>query len=132
MPSFMKRLVYNYHIQNTYTVDDWELVFTEYKTIEDLSEKEKFLESLSYTRLPWFLEIYLQKLDDDLINFFDKIKYLSKNNLGREYVWNFIRANYDSIVEEFGLDDPRLGQMIIDVSYTFESESLDYEVNLFK
>ncbi|CAF0970213.1 unnamed protein product [Brachionus calyciflorus] len=128
MPAFMKRLVYNYHLQNAYTVDDWELVYTEYRTIEDLSEKEKFLESLSYTRLSWFLEIYLQRLEDDLINFFDKIKFLSRNNLGREYAWNFIRANYDSIVEEYGVDDPRLGQMLIDVSSTFETESLNYEL----
>lgn len=119
----------NYHIQNTYFTEDWQLIFSEYNKINDLNEKEKLLEALTYTRLPWFLEIYLQRLQDDLINFFDKIKFLSKNCLGREYAWNFIRSNFESIQDEFGLDDPRLGQMVIDVSSTFETESLNYEVN---
>ncbi|RMZ99456.1 glutamyl aminopeptidase, partial [Brachionus plicatilis] len=127
-PSYVKKLVFNYHLQNTYFAEDWNLVYSEYSKIDDLSEREKLLEALTYTRLPWFLEIYLQRLEDDLINFFDKIKFLSKNCLGREYAWNYIRANYDNLLEEFGLDDPRLGQMVIDVSSTFETESLNYEL----
>jgi hypothetical protein len=56
---------------------------------------------------------------------------LSKNPLGREICWDYIRANFAQIAEEFGLDDPDIGQMFIDVVSTFEDEFLFYEVSSF-
>jgi hypothetical protein len=64
-----------------------------------------------------------------LVDFFDAIKLLSKNPLGREITWDFIRANFESLVEEFGIEEPRLGQMVIDVCSTFENDFMLNEVN---
>ncbi len=62
-----------------------------------------------------------------LIDFFDMVKYLSQNEIGREVIWDYIRLNYDSILIDYG-EDYRLGQMLIDITNTFETEFYYYEV----
>ena len=77
--------------------------------------------------------IELQELDElNFVNFFDSIKFLSRNTLGRELAWDYFRLNYQNLLEKFGYDDPRLGQALIDISSTFENEFLFFEVsNIF-
>jgi glutamyl aminopeptidase len=64
-------------------------------------------------------------------DFFQTVKFLSKNTIGREIVWDFIRINYNDLLDKYGLDDPRLGQMLIDITFSFETEYLFNEVNIF-
>ena len=56
---------------------------------------------------------------------------MSQNPLGREIIWDYIRINYGELEAEFGLEDPRLGHMLIDIASTFENEFLFYEVIRF-
>jgi hypothetical protein len=53
--AYAREIVYNYHIQNTYDVDDWDQILFDYDNIADSSESRKLLEALTYTRLPWLL-----------------------------------------------------------------------------
>jgi hypothetical protein len=62
------------------------------------------------------------------VNFFESIKLLSKNTLGRELIWDYFRSNYIDLLLEYGLEDPRLGDAIIDISSSFENEFLYYEL----
>ena len=56
VPAYARQVVYDYHIQNTYNLDDWELVFRGYELILDENEHRKLLTSLTFTRLPWLLD----------------------------------------------------------------------------
>ena len=56
------------------------------------------------------------------------LKYISKQPIGREIIWNFFRTSYSDLVSDFGTDDPRLGQLLIDISQSFEDEFMFYEV----
>ena len=51
----MRSIVYNYHFQNTYDVKDWRLFWKFYEIQDDSLEQERYLKSLTYTRLPWLL-----------------------------------------------------------------------------
>lgn len=56
VPAYARQVVYDYHIQNTYNLDDWELIFRDYEFVLDENEHRKLLTSLTFTRLPWLLE----------------------------------------------------------------------------
>lgn len=58
------------------------------------------------------------------------MKFLSRNPIGREIAWNNFRLNFDDIINTYGEDDPRIGQLLIDISFTFEREYLNLEVIL--
>ena len=65
------------------------------------------------------------------LGFFDEIRLLSQNPLGRELAWDYVRENFKKIIDDYGEDDARLGQMIIDISRTFENEFLFFELLRF-
>jgi hypothetical protein len=48
--------------------------------------------------------------------------------IGRELAWDYYRFNYDTILEIYGEDDPRIGLMLIDICKTFETQFLFYEL----
>jgi len=63
-----------------------------------------------------------------LIDFFDAMAILSKNPLGRELTWNYFRREFSALVQQYGLEDPDLGTLLIDITKTFEEEFLFFEV----
>lgn len=65
-----------------------------------------------------------------LIDFFDVVALLSANNMGREIIWDYIRQFYYEVIEDYGIEDYRLGKILVDISYSFETEYLFYEVKL--
>lgn len=124
-------MVYNYHIQNTYEVEDWKLILRDYENVEDSAERRRLLESLTFTRSPWLLAKLLKEQEDfklEKTDLFDTVKLMSDNPIGREIAWDFMRINFNNLTNEFGNDDPRIGQMLIDLSRTFENEFMFYEL----
>lgn len=107
-------------------------MFAEYILTNDLNQQRKYLEALTYTRLPWLIagfikserETGLRKLDT-----FDAMRLLAKNPTGREIVWDYFRINFGDILDEFGLEDPRIGQLLLDITSSFENEFMFYEVS---
>jgi hypothetical protein len=55
IPNFAKSIILNYHLQNTYDTKDSDFLLLEYDQTNDLIEKARFLEAITFTRLPWFL-----------------------------------------------------------------------------
>ena len=62
------------------------------------------------------------------VDLFSAISLFAENPLGRELIWNFYRANYEQLAEEFPLDTPTLGLMLLEIVRTFEDEFLYQEV----
>ena len=65
----------------------------------------------------------------NILGFFDEVSLLSRNPLGRELAWDYLRINYNSILETYGEEEPRIGRILIDIVRTFENEFLYDEVN---
>lgn len=131
MPPYVRAIVYNYHIQNTYNVNEWDLILREYENIEDFAERRRLLEALTFTRLPWLLAKLLEEQKAaklEKIDLFDTIRMMSMQPVGREICWDYYRINFRELINEFGENDARLGQMLLDITKTFENEFLFYEV----
>jgi len=127
-----RAVVYNYHFQNTYNVEDYGIVMSYYNFNYDLQEQHRLIEALTYSRLPWLLADFFYSTNGVyFLEFFDVVRMLSNNPLGREMMWDTIRIEYENYLELFGMEDERLGQMIIDVAHTFENEFLFRELVVF-
>jgi hypothetical protein len=63
-----------------------------------------------------------------LIDFFDALKFLARNTVGREIAWDYYRNKYQEIDGVFGFENQAVGQLLIDISSTFENEFLFFEV----
>ncbi len=44
-------------------------------------------------------------------------------------MWNYYRNNYEILLQEFGLDSPALGIILLEITRSFEDEFLFFEVN---
>jgi len=62
------------------------------------------------------------------LTFFEACKLLAQNPTGREIIWDYFRINYEAIFERYGEEDPRVGQLLIDIVTSFENEFLFYEL----
>lgn len=65
------------------------------------------------------------------IDFFLIMKYMVRNPLGRELAWDYLRTNFDLLIETYSEDDPRLGTLLIDITESFETEFMFYELLSF-
>lgn len=130
IPSHVRSIVYNYHFQNTYDIEAWFVFFRLYNTQVDLLERERYLNALTYTRLPWLLA-HLSKSVDNIESYeiFDLFKHMSQKPVGREIAWDFLRFNYSDLINEYGEDDPRIGNLILDIAQSFENEFMFSEVS---
>lgn len=109
---------------------DWYEVFGQYNRTSDLQEQHKYLEALTFTRLPFLLTKFLEN-DVKLIDFFDVLKLYGQNTVGREIAWLYYRRYFEKILEQYGLDDPDVGQALVDITRTFDSEFLFFELLKF-
>ena len=55
IPAFARKFVYEYHMENTYDVTDWDLIYRDYSISLDENEQRRMIVALSYSRLPWLL-----------------------------------------------------------------------------
>jgi hypothetical protein len=65
------------------------------------------------------------------IDFFDGMRLLSENQLGREKTWDYLRTNFYQLLDTYGLYDPRIGQLLIDITKSFETEFLFFQLLTF-
>jgi len=96
--------------------------------------QKKFLEALTFTRLPSLLSRFIESQQQGAlkkVDFFDVIRLFGQNANGREIAWNYIRLFYNELYVEYGEDDYRLGQMVLDVSASFDTEFLFFELLSF-
>ena len=64
------------------------------------------------------------------MDFFELLRLLAENPSGRELIWDWFRIQFEGIFNYFGEEDPRIGQLLIDITRSFENEFLFYEVIL--
>ena len=66
------------------------------------------------------------------LDIFDLFKYMCAQPLGREITGDYFRNTYYDLLKEYGQDDPRLGDLLINIASSFENEYMFYEVSNFK
>ncbi|XP_008283094.1 aminopeptidase N-like [Stegastes partitus] len=110
-------------------VEEWDFAWAMFKNATIASEAEKIMYALSCTRQPWLLNRYLEYcLDPDKIRKQDAtatINYIADNAVGQPLAWDFIRAQWDHIFNDYGGGSMSFGRLISGVTERFSTE-FDY------
>ncbi|XP_034535383.1 aminopeptidase Ey-like [Notolabrus celidotus] len=107
-------------------VKEWDFAWSMYKKATIASEADKLMYALSCTKQPWLLNRYLEYcLDPTKIRKQDAtftIVYIAGNSVGQPLAWDFIRANWDHIFNDYGGGSFSFGRLIDGVTKRFSTE----------
>uniref|UniRef100_A0A3Q1HIW6 Aminopeptidase n=1 Tax=Anabas testudineus TaxID=64144 RepID=A0A3Q1HIW6_ANATE len=107
-------------------VKEWDFAWSMYKNATIASEADKLMHALSCTKEPWLLNRYLEySLDPKMIRKQDAtatIVYIASNPIGQPLAWNFIRAKWDYIFNNYGGGSLSFGRLIDGVTTRFSTE----------
>ncbi|KAJ7394007.1 hypothetical protein OS493_003679 [Desmophyllum pertusum] len=125
VPANLRSLVYFYGIKNG-GVEEWDFAFKQLKKTTVASERTQLLLGLAGASEPWILRRYLQySIDPDKTKTQDTISVLRNvanyNPNGRQLTWQFIKLNWDFILEKFG-GGFNMRRLIIGVTSGFATE----------
>ncbi|XP_041800155.1 aminopeptidase Ey-like [Chelmon rostratus] len=111
-------------------VKEWDFAWSMFKAATIASEAEKLMYALSCTKEPWLLNRYLQYcLDPEKIRKQDAtstIISIAGNPIGQPLAWDFIRANWGHIYNDYGGGSFSFGGLISGVTKRF---STDFDYN---
>ncbi|KAJ8311540.1 hypothetical protein KUTeg_010895, partial [Tegillarca granosa] len=116
-------------------VEEWDFAFNQYKTSTVASEKSRLMSALACSKESWILTRYLRyALTPDQIRKQDALlvlRYISSNSVGRSLTWDFIRANWDDIFNEYGSGSLSFARLIADITESFNTNSDDSQLEDF-
>ncbi|XP_054892863.1 aminopeptidase Ey-like [Poeciliopsis prolifica] len=115
---------------------EWDFAWEMYRNATIASEAEKLMFALSCTKEPWLLNRYLQYcLDPEKIrkqDVSDTFIYIARNPIGQPLAWDFIRGNWDYIINKYGRGSISIGSIINGLTERFSTEYEYKQLVLFK
>ncbi|KAK9971385.1 hypothetical protein ABG768_024755 [Culter alburnus] len=134
IPPHLKPIVYCNAIA-TGGVEEWDFGWKMFKNSTIGGEAEKLLFGLSCTKVPWLLNRYLEyTMDPNQIRKQDiifTIVYVASNEIGQPLAWDFIRANWESIIKDFE-GGSFFGSLILGVIKKFSTKFELQQLQRFK
>lgn len=116
--------------------EEWDFAWEMYQNATIASEAEKLMHALSCTKEPWLLNRYLQySLDPEKIRKQDVsyvFIYIARNPVGQPLAWNFIRANWYYLINDYGQGSISIGSIVNGLTQRFSTEYEFKQVELFK
>ncbi|XP_053387330.1 aminopeptidase N-like isoform X1 [Mercenaria mercenaria] len=86
-------------------IDEWEFAWNQYQTANVAAEKSRLLSALSCSKETWILSRYLDMaIDPNQIRRQDSVSvivYISRNTIGRSLAWDFFRAKWDFLLNDY-------------------------------
>ncbi|XP_056427954.1 aminopeptidase N-like isoform X2 [Hyla sarda] len=106
-------------------VEEWDFAWEMFRSTTNAQEADKLRSGLACSKEPWILNRLLEfSLDPTKIRRQDTITTITNvanNVLGQNLVWDFVRANWAKIFQNFG-DSSSFGNLITGISGRFSSE----------
>lgn len=130
----LRSIVYKYGAVNSNEAT-WEKLLQVYEAETDASEKLKLINGLANTKDVNLLKRLLDLAKNETVvrgqDYFTVLSYIAANPIGTDLVWNFVRQNWEYLVDRFTLNDRYLGSMISTISKTFSTETKLVEMEQF-
>ncbi|NXX16101.1 AMPE aminopeptidase, partial [Podargus strigoides] len=125
IPANLRLLVYRYGMQNSGNETSWNYMFKKYQETSLAQEKEKLLYGLASVKNVTLLDRYLTYVyNTSLIksqDVFTVLRYISYNVYGKTMAWDWIRLNWEYLVDRFTINDRTLGR-IVTITQNFNTE----------
>ncbi|XP_041649423.1 aminopeptidase N-like [Cheilinus undulatus] len=117
-------------------VEEWEFAWKMFKETSLATESNKLLSAMACSREPWLLNRYLDySLDPTKIRKQDAtltISSIAGNVVGMPLAWNFIRARWSYIFEQYGKGSFSFADLINGITPRFSTEFELQELKKFK
>nr|XP_040053964.1 aminopeptidase N-like isoform X1 [Gasterosteus aculeatus aculeatus]XP_040053972.1 aminopeptidase N-like isoform X2 [Gasterosteus aculeatus aculeatus] len=117
-------------------VEEWDFAWRMFKNATLASEASRLRAALACTKAPWLLNRYLEyTLDPTKIRKQDAtstIGYIAKNTVGMPLTWNFVRARWKYLFEEYGQGSFSFFGLINGITTRFSTEFELQELKQFK
>jgi aminopeptidase N len=128
IPPDVREYAYKYGMQSSGSDEDWNKLWDLWRTEVSASEKSKLLTALtSVTNTQLISKLISYTTDSSIINdqdFFTVQQSIASNSpIGRPLVWNYLRNNWEYLVERFTVNDRRLGSYVSSICSGFTTET---------
>uniref|UniRef100_A0A4W3K4Y9 Aminopeptidase n=1 Tax=Callorhinchus milii TaxID=7868 RepID=A0A4W3K4Y9_CALMI len=116
--------------------EEWEFAWKMFKSATIATEEAKLRSAMACSKEPWILQRYLDyTLDSEKIRKQDAtstIGYIANNVVGQPLAWNFVRAKWNFIFEQYGGGSFSFSSLIDGVTKRFSSEFELQQLEQFK
>ncbi|KAJ0056264.1 hypothetical protein NL108_004542, partial [Boleophthalmus pectinirostris] len=106
--------------------EEWDFAWTMFKNATVASEASRLREAMACTQVPWLLNRYLEyALDPSKIRKQDAtatIQYIARNIVGMPLAWDFVRARWRYIFEQYGRGSFSFAGLINGITRRFSTE----------
>jgi glutamyl aminopeptidase len=124
----IREYAFKYGMQSSGSDEDWNKLWDMWRTEVSASEKSKLLTALtSVTNTQLISKLISYANDSSIINdqdFFPVQQSIASNSpIGRQLVWDYLRNNWNYLVERFTVNDKRLGNYFSSISISFATET---------
>lgn len=131
----LRSQIYCYGIKGG-DVEMWNFMYDMYKSETLEAEKKRLLRSLACSNRGWILNRLLEEsLENDAIRNQDTtsvIQWVASNDVGSPIAWDFIRENWEVLMERFGGGSFSFSRLILAVTNGFSTEYKKSELIAFK
>lgn len=131
----LRDVVYYYGMVHSGNEEVWDQMWSIFTQEQDANEKAKLMEGLSAIQEPWILKRFVNLAwNPDNIreqDYFTCIQGIAANPVGEPIVWEYVRENWEKMVDRFTIDNRYLGRMIPSIVGNFDSETKLDEVLAF-
>ena len=135
IPPNFRSIVYNYGMKTVGNQETWDWMFDKYMAEQNAQEKLKLMRGLTCSTDAWILYQFIQMAKDISIvreqDYFTLLTYISYNRIGEPLVWDFVRSEWEYLVDRFTLNDRALGKLIPSITSKFSTEQRLKEMNDF-
>lgn len=131
----IRGLIYYYGLNHAGSEAQWNAMFDKFVKETDSSEKLKLMRGLAGIRESWILRKFINIAKDENYvraqDFFSCLTAISSNPVGTPLVWDWVRENWEFLVQRYTLNDRYLGQLIPGITKTFATETKLNEMKAF-
>ncbi|CAN2388886.1 angiotensin maturation [Pristimantis euphronides] len=136
IPVNLRQLVYRYGMKQAGDERSWMFMFEEYSKTPLAQEKEKLLQGLASVNNITLLDRYLKYIyntslikSQDALNVIYYIAVYSK--LGEQMAWDWVRINWDYLVNRYTITDRNLGRIITRITTRFNTPTQLWQMENF-
>ncbi|XP_076628645.1 glutamyl aminopeptidase [Colletes latitarsis] len=131
----IRQLVYYYGMHDVGDEEAWNKMFKRFVAETDSTEKLKLMRGLAGIRSAWILNKFIATATDENYvrsqDFFGCLSAISGNPVGTPLVWDWVRSNWEFLVNRYTLNDRNLGSLIPEITKTFATETKLNEIQAF-
>eukprot|EP00096_Caligus_rogercresseyi_P010039 TRINITY_DN3536_c0_g1_i1.p1 TRINITY_DN3536_c0_g1~~TRINITY_DN3536_c0_g1_i1.p1 ORF type:complete len:884 (-),score=271.03 TRINITY_DN3536_c0_g1_i1:95-2746(-) len=132
VPNF-KALVCRYGLPED--SQSWTWLLDLFKSEKNAQRRDILLLGLCSSKSPEILKNFLEISKDEEIvrrqDYFTALSYMSRNPVGQEIVWNFLRNEWEYLVDRFSLNDRIFGRFLSTATSQFSTEERLQEIKDF-